>query len=453
MSKNSETKTREKQQKTASQELAVQAREVLNRHDRGLFTSPAEIYPHQWLWDSCFVAIGQRHYDVERAKIEILSLLRAQWSNGMVPHTVFARGHEYHRDHEIWRSWVSPYAPDDDLTSGITQPPVLAEAIVQIGEKLPLAGRRSWYKQTWQELVAYHQWLYRERDPHNEGLVLQIHPWETGIDNSPAWMAELHEHLLPFWIRAVQKLRLDHVISLFRRDTRVIPPEQRFATIDALAMFDAQRRLRRKEYDIDKVLSHSLFAIEDVGFNSILLRANEHLRAIAKTTRAEIPKELDESMAKAVKAFDQLWDPYTEMYYSRDFVTHRLLKEPGISNLLPIYSGAIPEERAALIVKSIENEHTFGPAYPVPSAPLNLPRFSPVCYWQGPTWVNTNWLVIEGLSRYGYRDHAAALRESTLELIGKHGFWEYFNPVSGDPLGARDFSWTAALAIDMLEAE
>ena len=60
---------------------------VLKANDRGLYTIPAEnLYPHQWLWDSCFIAIGQRHYDVERAKMEILSLLRAQWRNGMVPH-------------------------------------------------------------------------------------------------------------------------------------------------------------------------------------------------------------------------------------------------------------------------------------------------------------------------------------------------------------------------------
>jgi hypothetical protein len=433
-------------------ELLAQAKDVLNRNNRGLYTSPASIYPHQWLWDSCFIAIGQRHYDVEQAKNEILSLLRAQWSNGMVPHMVFARGHQYHREHEVWRSWISPYAPDDVLTSGITQPPMLAEAIVRIGEKLPLPERRSWYRQTWLGLLAYHQWIYRERDPHGEGLVLQIHPWETGLDNSPAWMAELHEHLLPWWIRVLQKTKLDMVVGWFRRDTRVVPAEQRFATVEALAMYDAQRRLRRKAYDIDKILSHSLFAIEDIGFNSILLRANEHLRHIAKSIRADIPEALDKSMRLAEKAFEELWDPYSEQYYSRDFVTHRPLKQLSVANLLPLYAGTISKEHAARLVKSIENEHVFGPPHPVPSAPLNSPHFNPICYWQGPTWVNTNWLIIDGLRRYGYHHHAAALAEVTLELVTQHGFYEYFNPVTGDPLGAADFSWTAALAIDLAHA-
>src|ERR1041384_4354088 len=93
--------------------VSEQAIAVLKTNDRGLYTIPASrLYPHQWLWDSCFIAIGQRHYDTERAKIEILSLLRAQWANGMVPHMIFSRGAEFRRDHNLWRSWVSPYAPD-----------------------------------------------------------------------------------------------------------------------------------------------------------------------------------------------------------------------------------------------------------------------------------------------------------------------------------------------------
>lgn len=426
------------------------AKEVLAKNDRGAYTVPAEPYPHQWLWDSCFIAIGLRHLDIDRAKMEILSLLRGQWSNGMIPHIILSRGRQYRHDQNYWRSWVSPFAPDKTKTSGITQPPMLAEAIVRVGEKLPTTERRSWYRQVWPSLLAYHQWLYRERDPHGEGLVLQIHPWETGLDNNPAWMSEMQNHLLPAWIRIVKATKLDYVIGLFRRDTRKIPHGQRLSTIEALALFDAQRRLRRKAYNSAAILSHSLFAIEDLAFNSILIRANEHLLDIAQTIRADVPKDLRASMQLTVEAFEQLWDPYTEMYYSRDFVTHRLLKEPTIASLLPLYAGCISKERAAALVKLIENEHMFGPAHPVPSTPLNSPWFDPERYWQGPTWFNTNWLIIDGLKRYGYRHHAEALIESMLELIKDHGCYEYFNPITGEPLGAPNFSWTAALTIDLI---
>lgn len=434
-----------------SDNLRARAKAVLEENDRGRYTIPAvSLYPHQWLWDSCFIAIGQRHYDVERAKMEVLSLLRGQWSNGMLPHIIFSDGHEYRHDQNYWRSSLSPFAPDDVATSGLTQPPMAAEAIVRIGEKLPLTERRSWYRQVWPSLLAYHQWLFRERDPHGEGLTLQIHPWETGLDNTPPWMGEMHDHLLPWWIRALHTTRLDAVVGLFRRDSHVEPRGNRYSTVDAMAMFDAQRRLKRKAYNIQHILDHSLFAIEDLAFNCIFIRANQHLLEIAKSIRADVPEDLLKHIAKGHKTFEELWDPYTESYYARDFITHRLLKEQSVASLLPLYAGIISKERAALLVKALENDHLFGPPYPVPSVPLNSPWFSASGYWQGPTWFNMNWLIIDGLKRYGYHDHAEALAEVMFELTAEHGFYEYFNPLDGSPHGAPDFSWTAALTLDLL---
>lgn len=433
-------------------ELLQQAKAVLAENDQGNFTIPAEgLYPHQWLWDSCFIAIGQRHYDVERAKMEILSLLAAQWKNGMLPHIIFTPGKPQAMHQGIWQSWLSPFAPDDVSTSGITQPPMLAEAVVRVGEELPLTERRSWYRQVWPNLLAYHQWIYAERDPHGEGLAVLIHPWETGMDNTPPWMAELHEHRLPGWLRFVKATHLDIFVGLVRSDTRFVGAAERPNNIDALALYDAQKRLRRKTYDIDRILDHSLFAIEDLAFNCILVRANEHLRAIAKSLREDLPPELLEHMERTENALEQLWDPYSEQYYSRDFVTHRLLKEPSAATLLPLYAGCISQERAKQLTKLLENEHSFGTAYPAPSTPANSSWFNEARYWQGPAWVNINWLVIDGLKRYGFHDHARVLAETTLEMIAKSGCREYFSSFTGEGLGAHNFSWTAALLIDLLK--
>jgi glycogen debranching enzyme len=266
-------------------------------------------------------------------------------------------------------------------------------------------------------------------------------------------MSELDDHLLPWWIRGLQKTKLEFIVGRMRLDTRYVPSHQRPTNIEALALFSVQRRLRRKAYDINKILNHTLFAIEDLAYNCILIRANEHLKQIAKTLSTDIPEDLRKSIELSPKTLEELWDPFTEQYYPRDFVTHRLIKQPTIESLLPLYAGCISKERAALLVKTLENEHMFGPAFPVPSTPLNSPWFDPNRYWQGPSWVNMNWLIIDGLHRYGYANHAEALRESTLELVQKHGFFEYFNPINGNPLGAANFSWTAALSIDLAKTQ
>lgn len=432
-------------------ELLEAAKSVLEANNQGTHTVPASgMYPHQWLWDSCFIAIGQRHYDVERAKQEILSLTRGQWANGMMPNMILRKVGHHVRHGNLWRSWLNPNSPDDVVTSGITQPPMLAEAVVRIGEKLNKTERRSWYKTMYPVILSYHQWLYEDRDPHQEGLVLLVHPWETGLDNTPPWMNELLEHQLPFWIRIVGWLHLDRLVDLIRRDTKYVHQSERLSAIEALALFSTHRRLRRKNYDTDRIITHSLFAIEDANFNAIFLRANQHLQDIANFIGRKLPHDLVESIEKSKVAYEELWDQYASQYFSREFVTHKLIKIPSIATLMPLYSGAITPERAKKLVKLLEDSHQFGTNFPIPSVPLSSEWFQAHRYWQGPSWVNTNWLIIDGLERYGFHDHAATLRESTLEMVGKSGFYEYFSPIDGSPAGIADFSWTAALIIDLL---
>lgn len=431
------------------EELKQAAATVLQQNDRETFTVPAEpLYPHQWLWDSAFIAIGLRHINPQRAKTELDQLFKAQWTNGMIPHVIHA-GEKRTRDSNVWRSWMNPHAPEDISTSGITQPPILAEAVVRVAESLDDHERKSWLKQVYPVLERYHMWLYTERDPHNEGLALQIHPWETGLDNTPPWMRELHDHQLPLWVQSVKSLRLTPLFNLFRNDTKIIPAHQRMSTVDALALYSVQRRLRRKNYDINRILAHSLFAIEDLTFNAIFIRNNTILRDIAEEIQQPIGDELKGYMEQSEEALQQLWDPYSGQYYSREFVSHKMLKESSIATLVALYAGVVPEENADQLVKLLEDEHMFGPPFPVPSMPVGSNWFQEHGYWQGPTWVNTNWLIIDGLERHGYKDHAEALTQSTLEMIAERGFYEYFSPLDGSPAGAENFSWTAAIAIDL----
>jgi len=55
-----------------------------------------------------------------------------------------------------------------------------------------------------------------------------------------------------------------------------------------------------------------------------------------------------------------------------------------------------------------------------------------------------------GLLKYGYKNEAGLIKQGVLELVENHGFREYYDPYKGQGLGGRDFSWTAALAIDMI---
>jgi neutral trehalase len=230
----------------------------------------------------------------------------------------------------------------------------------------------------------------------------------------------------------------------------MVAVEERFSNIEGLALYDAQRRLRRKSYSIDKVLDHTLFAIEDLTFNCIFIRANELLEKIAKVIDEELPEELVSDIKRSRESLEQVWDPHAGQYFSRDFITHRLIREPSIATLMPLYAGNISNERAEQLVNLIENPKVFGLPFPIPSVPGNSPWYKPKNYWQGPTWVNTNWLIIDGLKRYGYKELADKIAAKSIELVEKNGFYEYFSALDGDKAGTNNFSWSAALTIDLL---
>jgi glycogen debranching enzyme len=88
---------------------------------------------------------------------------------------------------------------------------------------------------------------------------------------------------------------------------------------------------------------------------------------------------------------------------------------------------------------------------------LNDPKFEPLTMWRGPTWVNVNYLMIEGLQRTGYVDLARELRRRTLDLICLHDdIYEYYQPQTGavPPKAASIFGWSAAVFIDLaIQAE
>lgn len=432
-------------------DLRREAINVLKKNERGGYTAPARgLYTHQHLWDSCFIAIGQRHYDVQGAMASLRRLLNAQWSNGMIPNIIFEPGWTYWWDRRIWRSWVSGSAPRDISTGGISQPPMIAEAVVRIGQNLPPGERIAWYRSVYRPLVAYHGWLYRERSRHGRGLVLQIHPWETGLDNSPPWLDSLRNDRGPWWLNLMVRTKADRAAGHLRWDARYVPADQRSSTVEALRLYDVLRRIRKDRYETAAVLKNPPFAIEDLTYNSILVRANTLLKQISRQTGLPLPASLESAMRKNEEAMETLWDQAAETYYSRDVRTGDLLKEPSIAALMPLYSGCIDRARAKHLVGMLADPGLFASPYPVPSVPLSSPWFNPTRYWQGPAWVNMNWLIIDGLHRCGFAGEADALRRRTLDMVGKSGFYEYYHPGNGEPAGARDFSWTAALAIDLL---
>ena len=169
----------------AADALRRAALAVLARNDLGDWTKPApRLYPHQWSWDSAFVAIGLAPVNLDRALRELETLFSAQWSDGRVPHIVFnPEAHDYFPGPEWWASAsTNAAAPRDRATSGLVQPPVHAIAAqrilyLAIDQKADAIVER--VRALYPRLLAWHRYLASARDPLASGLLVIYHPWES----------------------------------------------------------------------------------------------------------------------------------------------------------------------------------------------------------------------------------------------------------------------------------
>ena len=74
--------------------------------------------------------------------------------------------------------------------------------------------------------------------------------------------------------------------------------------------------------------------------------------------------------------------------------------------------------------------------------------------WQGPVWINVNYLVFRGLVRYGYTEEAREVAEKTILLLGRDyerfgALHEYYLPENGEPVLNKGFQNWNLLVLNM----
>jgi glucosylglycerate hydrolase len=441
------------------EDIIARAAEVLRENDMGEWTraSPT-LYPHQWSWDTAFIAIGLAHLDTGRAAREIRTLLEYQWKNGKIPHIVFnpeAPPESYFPGPEHWASAAdSPDAPPGpSVTSGLCQPPVHAIAarhILSVAEARGegVAETREFLCEVYPKLLAWHRYLATARDPEGSGLVTIYHPWESGTDNSPRWTQAL-ERVEVGEVPDYERLDLDHVPDPAERPTGY--EYDRFIWLVEVI----------KHARCDDVVLHrtSPFLAKDVLGSAILVRANEALLDVTGVVGAS---EDDREMLLAWiergrRGLDERWDPGLGLCLDYDLRAGEPLRARTIAGFAPLIAGAGSEDRLETLLKVFES-HAFtgNPDLYRPLPPSTSPDdlgFRPRSYWRGPVWPVMNWLLWWSLESSGEQKRAAWLKEYALAQLSDGRFGEYYEPFTGEALGSDDQSWTAAVALDLLADE
>jgi glycogen debranching enzyme len=427
--------------------LATRAEAVLAANWRDGSTVPSgNQYPHQWGWDTAYIALGWSWLDERRAAQELESLLRGQWADGRVPHIVFDPGVDesaYFPGPASWDSAGAPGGPSGVATSGLTQPPLHARAALEVAQRTSDGGAAdAFLRRVFPQLVAQHDYLAGRRDAGDAGLAAIVHPWESGLDDSPAWDEPLVAVELP-----------PHGVAGYdRRDRLHVDPDERPSDAAYDRFVHLMRVYQDGGYADDALAERSEFLVEDPLFNAIWLWSTHALAEIAVWVGEDPGRFREAAAGLHVALLSRLWDG--SRFLPRDLRAGRLVERRTVLPLAPLLDPDLPLDVVRAVALELGSRHFHSEAgIGVASADLLGDDFDRRRYWRGPVWANLNWLLARGLRQHGLAEQASRLETTTLELAEHGGIREYFDPLTGSGRGSDDFSWTAAVLLDILRAE
>ena len=416
--------------------------EVLENNWRETFTIPSpRLYPFQWNWDSGFIAIGNLFHKPERSIVEMETLFSGQWENGFLPHILFHNSEKYTSyfpSADYWNSSLSKYAPKKLKTSGITQPPihgfVLELLLNQNFEKSRIIN-------LYNKIINYHKYLYKYREAEDSGLIEIWHNWESGMDNSPWWdiaLAKIDE----------KEIRN---IKLHRKDIHEVEQSDntRPKDIDYKRYLHLVHQLQKNGFEW--ISENYPFQILDPLFNSILVASNNSLIKIGKKLNLDTTFIEEKNKITKNNFNKYLWNKEDSLFYPFDLVSNTQIKIHASGSYLPIFAEIPSEQDVKRLVRNWDNDVNL---HLIPSCFPNQKGFEARNYWRGPVWINVNWMVWKGLLKYNLHDTANRIKNDTIKLVEENSIYEYFEAInnnkSNSGYGGNNFSWTAALILEML---
>lgn len=354
----------------------------------GLFPSYAYRGFHGfWSWDSWKHAVALVKFNPELAKDQMRSMYDYQDKYGMIADCIYR---DTLIDEHNWRD---------------TKPPLSGWAIWKIYDK---TKDKAFVEEMLPKLLKYHAWWYSYRDHDQNGLCEYgstdgtriAAAWESGMDNA---------------------VRFDEAMML---------------------------KNSASAWSLNQ---------ESVDLNSYLYTEKKYiaqlLQATGKSEQAEQFAQEAEKLAAQIR--NVFYDAATGYYYDVRLEDKSRIKVMGPEGWIPLWAGIATPEQAAAVRAKLMDPLLFNTYVPFPTLNASHPEFNPENgYWRGPVWLDQAYFGLQGLRNYGFAQEADMLQRKLLShskgLLQQAPIHENYHPVTGEPLNARHFSWSAAHILMMI---
>lgn len=341
-------------------------------------------------WDTFFNGLLAGIQDKELARTQVRSILDEVTDRGLVPNCGSERGASADR----------------------SEPPVGAYCVLKLYRQF---GDISLVEESFEKLLAWNRWWMLYRDGNGDGLL------EWGSDPDPEVLrAGFQNHSL-------QAAKYE-------------------SGLDDSPMYD------------DAVFNPETNTMEltDIGLNALYALDCWAMSELAGLLgKAEIAAEMKDGYDRLKELVNrELWDEKSGIYRNKGWdgcFSGRI----SPTSFYPMIAGIASEAQAKRMVREhLQNEGEFWGRYVLPSISKDDSAYCDQKFWRGRVWAPMNFLVSEGLKRYGMDDLSYAFSRCSLELFlhewkEKNHIHENYNAVTGegdDQISDPFYTWGALLA-------
>lgn len=356
-----------------------------------------------WDWDSWLtdLALGKFVPQEERVEYEkgcILNFLDFSDENGTIP------------------VYVTPKSTSGDFVGGRKtniHKPNLAQHALYVTEKNGLSAE--WLREKFPSFIRYLDY-YEYNCRHTSGLFVWYDDFAIGVDNDPCTFYRPSKSSASIYLNCFMYQEFLAMAKL----------------AGALGKADIEQKYKDEAKKLYEAIQKHCWDERDGFFYSV----DVNLLPIdpKESLHAGCPRHWDTLIQRI-----EVW-----------------------SGFLAMWAGIATKEQAERMIREhYLNARTFYAPYGVRTLSKMEKMYrimksgNPSC-WLGPVWGISNYMVFDGLRRYGYKQEALELAEKTIYLLGRDieqngEMHEYYDPESGIGINNPGFQNWNLLAINMFE--